>query len=75
MAYALSGVALTIAFTEAYAVMTNSNIIPTWLGPSLAGTIIAVSIGYLFLTRKRIEKIKHTRAASSHLDNPEETRK
>jgi nickel/cobalt transporter (NiCoT) family protein len=75
MAYALSGVALTIAFTEAYAVMTNSNIIPTWLGPSLAGTIIAVSFGYLFLTRKRIEKIEHTHAASSHIDNPEETRK
>jgi nickel/cobalt transporter (NiCoT) family protein len=75
MAYALSGVALTIAFTEAYAVMTNSNIIPTWLGPCLAGTIIAVSFGYLFLTRKRIEKIEHTHAASSHIDNPEETRK
>jgi high-affinity nickel-transport protein len=75
MAYALSSVALTIAFTEAYAVMTNSNIIPTWLGPCLAGTIIAMSFGYLFLTRKRIAKIEHTHAASSHIDNPEETRK
>ncbi len=71
MAYALSGVALTIAFTEAYAVMTNSNIIPTWLGPSLASAIIAISFGYLFLTRKRKPKIEHMRTAS-HLDNSDE---
>jgi len=71
MAYGLSGVALTIAFTEAYAVMTNSNIIPTWLGPSLAGTIIAISFGYLFLTRKRIPKIEHMHTTSHH-DNSDE---
>jgi uncharacterized membrane protein SirB2 len=71
MAYALSGVALTIAFTEAYAVMTNSNIIPTWFGPSLAGTIIVISFGYLFLTRKRKPKIEHMRT-TSHLDNSDE---
>jgi high-affinity nickel-transport protein len=72
MAYALSGVALTIAFAEAYSVMTNSNLIPTWLGPSLAGTIIAVSFGYLFLTRKRTDRIQHAHT-SSHIDSAGET--
>jgi high-affinity nickel-transport protein len=72
MAYALSGVALTIAFAEAYSVMTNSDVIPTWLGPSLAGTIIAASFAYLLLNRKKIPKVKQTQTAS-HLDIPDET--
>jgi high-affinity nickel-transport protein len=58
MAYALSCVALIMAFGEVCAVMTNSNSMPIWLGPSLAGAIIAVSFGYLFITRNRVTKIQ-----------------
>jgi high-affinity nickel-transport protein len=64
MAYALSGVALTIAFAQAYSVMTNSSIVPNWAGPSLAGSVIAVSFGYFFLTRKRIPRIEQRRQPS-----------
>jgi len=72
MAYALSCVALIMAFGEAYAVMTNSNSMPTCLGPSLAGAIIAVSFGYLFITRNRLTKIQHAHT-SLYLDKPDET--
>jgi hypothetical protein len=72
MAYALSCFALIMAFGEAYAVMTNSNSMPTWLGPSLAGAIIAVSFGYLFITRNRLTNIQHAHTYL-HLDKPDET--
>lgn len=69
MAYALSCVALIMAFWEGHAVMTNSNSMPAWLGPSLAGAIIAVSFGYLFITRNRFTKIQHT--DTSWYDKPD----
>jgi high-affinity nickel-transport protein len=69
MAYALSCVALIMAFWEGHAVMTNSNSMPAWLGPSLAGAIIAVSFGYLFITRNRLTKIQHT--DTSWYDKPD----
>jgi len=72
MAYALSGVALTIALAEAYSVVTNSNVLPSWLGPSLAGTIIAVSFAYLVLNRRKVPKIEQNQS-SSDLDIPDET--
>jgi high-affinity nickel-transport protein len=74
MAYALSCVALIMAFGEAYGVMTNPNSMPTWLGPSLAGAIMAVCFGYLFITRIRLTKIQHVHT-SLYLEKPEETRK
>jgi nickel/cobalt transporter (NiCoT) family protein len=70
MAYALSCVALIMAFGEVCAVMTNSNSMPIWLGPSLAGAIIAVSFGYLFITRNRVTKIQRA-DTSWYVDKPD----
>ena len=53
MAYALSGVALTIAAIESYSVMTNSNVLPPLTGPILAVVIISFAFGYAFVTRNR----------------------
>ena len=53
LSYALSGVALTIAAFESYAVLTNVNIVPPLTGPVLAIIIIAGAFGYGFATRKR----------------------
>lgn len=70
MAYAPSCVALIMAFGEACAVMTNSNSMPAWLGPSLAGAIIAVSFCYLFITRNRLAKIQHA-GTSRYVNKPD----
>src|SRR6476661_2125005 len=53
MAYALSGVALTIAAMESYSVMTGSDILPPLTGPILAVVIISFAFGYAFVTRNR----------------------
>jgi high-affinity nickel-transport protein len=53
LSYALSGVALTIAAFESYAVITNVKIVPPLTGPVLAIIIIAGAFGYGFATRKR----------------------
>ena len=53
MAYALSGVALTIAAMESYSVMTGSDILPPLTGPILAVIIISFAFGYAFATRNR----------------------
>jgi len=53
LSYALSGVALTIAAFESYAVITNVKIVPPLAGPVLAIIIIAGAFGYGFATRKR----------------------
>ncbi|HXX97709.1 MAG TPA: hypothetical protein VEL11_11400 [Candidatus Bathyarchaeia archaeon] len=50
--------------------MTNSNSMPTWLGPSLAGAIIALSFGYLFITRNRLTKIQRA-DTSWYADEPD----
>jgi high-affinity nickel-transport protein len=52
MAYALSGAAMAIASVASYEVITDSKILPEWTGPSLAITIISISFGYAFVTRK-----------------------
>lgn len=57
MAYALSGVALTIAAIESYSVMTKSNILPPLTGPILAVVIISFGFGYAFVTRNRGSRI------------------
>lgn len=59
MAYALSGVAVTIASFESYGTITNRNILPEWAGPVLAVTIISISFGYAFVTRKKINVDNH----------------
>ena len=51
MAYALSGLAMTIAAIESYSVISNSDILPPLTGPILAVIIISFSFGYAFVTR------------------------
>ncbi len=53
LSYALSGVALTIAAFESYAVITNVNIVPPLTGPVLAIIIITGAFGYGFVTLKK----------------------
>jgi len=55
MSYALSGVALTIAAFESYAIITSAEIVPPLTGPVLAIIIIAGAFGYAFATRKKRE--------------------
>lgn len=55
MSYALSGVALTIAAFESYAIITNAEVVPPLTGPVLAIIIIASAFGYAFATRKKRE--------------------
>ena len=55
MSHALSGVALTIAAFESYAIITNAEIVPPLTGPVLAIIIIAGAFGYAFATRKKRE--------------------
>src|SRR5574340_458909 len=63
MAYGLSGVALFIAAFESYSTISGTDILPTWTGPVLAGSIIAASFGYAFATRKK--KLQHDTTTSS----------
>ncbi len=53
MTYALSTVALTIAAVTSYETITSSEILPDMTGPILAITIISVSFGSAYITRKR----------------------
>ena len=55
MSYALSGIALTIAAFESYAIITNAEIVPPLTGPVLAIIIIAGAFGYAFAKRKKRE--------------------
>lgn len=50
MSYGLSGVAMVVASMAAYETITNTEILPDWAGPSLAGGVIASSFAYSFLT-------------------------
>jgi len=50
MSYALSGVALAVASIATYETISNTEVLPEWAGPSLAGGIIATSFAYSFLT-------------------------
>ena len=53
MAYALSGVALTIAAIESFSLISNSDILPPLTGPILAIAIISFTFGYAFIVRNR----------------------
>ncbi len=59
MAYALSGAAVAVASLESYGTVTKTNILPEWAGPVLAVTIISVSFGYAFVTRKKTSVDNH----------------
>ena len=50
MSYGLSGVAMVVASIATYEIITNTEILPDWAGPSLAGGVIASSFAYSFLT-------------------------
>lgn len=52
MAYALSTVALTVGAVTSYETITGSEILPDMTGPVLAITVILVSFGYSYVTRK-----------------------
>jgi hypothetical protein len=52
MAYSLSAAALVVAASTSYETVTNSEILPDIIGPVLAITIIIVSFGYLYASRK-----------------------
>ncbi len=53
MAYALSGLTLTIAAMESYSVITNSDTLLPLKGPVLAVIIISGAFGYGFATKKQ----------------------
>lgn len=52
MAYSLSGAALTVAAVASYETITKSEILPEMTGSILAVTIIVVSFGYAYTSRK-----------------------
>jgi len=52
MAYALSGAAVSVAALESYGTVTKTDILPEWAGPVLAVSIVSISFGYAFMTRK-----------------------
>jgi high-affinity nickel-transport protein len=53
LSYALSAVALLVAAAVSYSILAKIDIVPEWLGPSLAVGIIASSFGYGYATRKK----------------------
>jgi len=68
MSYALSGVALTIAAFESYAIITSAEIVPPLTGPVLAIIIIAGAFGYAFATRKKRELSRSITTCSHSYD-------
>ncbi len=64
IAYALSGLAIMVASFESYSTIIGTNVLPEWIGPVLAVSIIAISFGYVFITKKRQRLHRDTRANS-----------
>ena len=50
MSYALSGVAIIVAFAETYSTIYNV-VLPKYIGPVLAGGVIGTGFGYIYITR------------------------
>ena len=72
MAYALSGLAMTIAAIESYSVISNSDILPPLTGPILAVIIISFAFGYAFATRNRGGRMVIDHHHHHHTLHPEE---
>ncbi len=53
MAYALSIAAVSVASLESYGIITKTDVIPEWIGPVLAVTIVIISFVHAFATRKK----------------------
>ncbi len=69
LSYALSGIALSIAAAVSYSILVGGEIVPEWLGPSLAVGIIASSFGYGYATRNNRAKIIHEHRHKHGLDS------
>ena len=54
MSYGLSIVAVSVALLAGYKTMTNLEVIPEWAGPGLAIAVIGSSLGYAYLTKKKM---------------------
>ena len=55
MTYGLSGVALFVAAFESYSTISGTTIFSPLIGPVLAGSILAISFGYAFATKKNLQ--------------------
>ncbi|MDE1841340.1 MAG: hypothetical protein KGI09_05595 [Thaumarchaeota archaeon] len=64
MAYALSGLAIMVASFESYSTLASTSVLPEWIGPVLAVSIISISFGYIFATKKRQRLHSDTRTNS-----------
>jgi high-affinity nickel-transport protein len=59
ISYGLSVVAVGIALKTGYETMTNSELLPEWIGPALAIAVVSSSFGYAYWTKmKRITSSK-----------------
>jgi high-affinity nickel-transport protein len=58
MSYALSGTAMAVAISSSYGIVTKTEILPEWAGPTLAGGVIAASFGYGFIKGRKKSKEK-----------------
>jgi high-affinity nickel-transport protein len=53
MAYGLSAVAISVAIAASIETITNTEIIPNLVGPSLAVAVVSSSFAYAFWTKKK----------------------
>jgi high-affinity nickel-transport protein len=67
MAYSLSAAALVVAAVASYETITNSEILPDIIGPVIAITIIIVSFGYAYASRKRSMVNSHDAGSASQI--------
>jgi high-affinity nickel-transport protein len=66
ISYALSAVALSVAATMSYSVISGVQILPEWAGPTMAGGIIVISFGYGYATRRNRVILHEHDAADIH---------
>ncbi len=53
VSYALSGSAMAVAASSSFGLITKIELLPEWGGPALASSVIAVSVGYTFIKRRK----------------------